>query len=223
MTISSAPPRNATRRSVQELWRRMEANGDIYLDNYGGWYSVRQEAYFDEAKPPSARTACGANRSARRSNGWKRRAIISGCRPMATSSGALREKSGFRRSHRTPQRSGEFRQIRPEGPVDFAHHLRLGRSGARQRQACHVCLGRRADQLHHRRRLSRRDADKWNYWPAIHMIGKDIVRFHAVYWPAFLMSAGIELPAKVFAHGFLLVNRARRCRSRSATWSIPSP
>jgi methionyl-tRNA synthetase len=102
------------KRSVQELWRRMEANGDIYLDKYGGWYSVRQEAYFDEAKPPSAKTACGANRSARRSNGWKRRAIISGCRPMATSCLELYEsKSGLRRSGRTAQRSGEFRQIRP--------------------------------------------------------------------------------------------------------------
>jgi methionyl-tRNA synthetase len=111
------------KRSVQELWKRMEANGDIYLDNYGGWYSVRQEAYFDEAKPPLAKTACGANRSALRSNGWKRRAIISGCRPTAKSSGALREKSGFRGPGRTAQRSGEFRQIRPQGPFDFPHDL----------------------------------------------------------------------------------------------------
>ena len=47
-------------------------------------------------------------------------------------------------------------------------------------------------------------APRWRYWPAdVHVIGKDIVRFHAVYWPAFLMSAGIELPKRVFAHGFL--------------------
>jgi methionyl-tRNA synthetase len=45
---------------------------------------------------------------------------------------------------------------------------------------------------------------RWRYWPAdVHVIGKDIVRFHAVYWPAFLMSAGIEVPKRVFAHGFL--------------------
>ena len=44
---------------------------------------------------------------------------------------------------------------------------------------------------------------RWRYWPAMHIIGKDIVRFHAVYWPAFLMSAGVELPKRVFAHGFL--------------------
>ncbi|TIX07861.1 MAG: methionine--tRNA ligase, partial [Mesorhizobium sp.] len=46
--------------------------------------------------------------------------------------------------------------------------------------------------------------DKWRFWPAdAHIIGKDIVRFHAVYWPAFLMSAGIPLPKRVFGHGFL--------------------
>src|SRR5690606_8149899 len=51
---------------------------------------------------------------------------------------------------------------------------------------------------------------KWRYWPAdVHMIGKDIVRFHAVYWPAFLMSAGVALPKRVYAHGFLL-NRGEK-------------
>ena len=47
-------------------------------------------------------------------------------------------------------------------------------------------------------------APRWRYWPAdVHIIGKDILRFHAVYWPAFLMSAGVETPHRVFAHGFL--------------------
>jgi methionyl-tRNA synthetase len=51
---------------------------------------------------------------------------------------------------------------------------------------------------------------RWHYWPAdVHVIGKDILRFHAVYWPAFLMSAGIELPKRVFSHGFVL-NRGEK-------------
>ena len=46
---------------------------------------------------------------------------------------------------------------------------------------------------------------RWHYWPAdVHVIGKDILRFHAVYWPAFLMSAGIDLPKRIFGHGFVL-------------------
>ena len=53
-------------------------------------------------------------------------------------------------------------------------------------------------------------APLWRFWPAdLHMIGKDIVRFHAVYWPAFLMSAGIALPKRVFGHGFLF-NRGEK-------------
>ncbi len=54
------------------------------------------------------------------------------------------------------------------------------------------------------------NAEKWRFWPAdAHIIGKDIVRFHAIYWPAFLMSAGIELPKRVFGHGFLF-NRGEK-------------
>ena len=89
--------------------------------------------------------------------------------------------------------------------------LDWGIPGARRAAAHHVRVGRRADQLHHRRRASpTRTHARWRYWPAdVHVIGKDIVRFHAVYWPAFLMSAGIELPKRVFAHGFLF-NRGEK-------------
>ena len=66
-----------------------------------------------------------------------------------------------------------------------------------------VCLGRRADQLPHRR--SAIPIGRRMVWPAdLHVIGKDIVRFHTIYWPAFLMSADLPLPKQVFGHGFLL-------------------
>ena len=105
-----------------------------------------------------------------------------------------------------------FVQGRPAGPVDLAHHLRLGHAGAGRPQARHVCVGRRADQLHHRASaFPTTDSEKFKrYWPAdLHVIGKDIVRFHAVYWPAFLMSAGIEVPRRIFSHGFLF-NRGEK-------------
>ena len=66
------------------------------------------------------------------------------------------------------------------------------------------------------------DAPRARYWPAdVHVIGKDIVRFHAVYWPAFLMSAGLALPGRVFGHGFLF-NRGEKMSSRWATSSTRS-
>jgi methionyl-tRNA synthetase len=57
-------------------------------------------------------------------------------------------------------------------------------------------------------------AADWHHWPAdVHIIGKDIIRFHAVYWPAFLMSAGIALPKRVFAHGFLFSRGEKMSKS----------
>ena len=72
-------------RSSQEIWQRMAANGDIYLDSYAGWYSVRDEAYYAEDEPSWARTTYGAGRRARRSNGSRRRVISSNCPPIRTS------------------------------------------------------------------------------------------------------------------------------------------
>ena len=109
-------------------------------------------------KPSSARTRCGAGRRARRSNGSRRRAISSGCRPIRTGcSRSTTSQPDFIGPDSRTQRGHQLRQGRPEGPVDLAHHLRLGRQGARRSRARDVCLGRRADQLHHRRRLSRRE------------------------------------------------------------------
>ena len=70
---------------------------------------------------------------------------------------ALCEPAGFHLPRERRERSRELRQRRPEGPVGLAHHVRLGRQGAGRSRACDVCLGRCADQLHHRRRLSRRE------------------------------------------------------------------
>ena len=73
-------------RSSEEIWRRMEKNGDIYLDKYAGWYSVRDEAYYaeDETHLNEHKVASPA-RPERRSNGWRRRAISSGSRPISKS------------------------------------------------------------------------------------------------------------------------------------------
>ena len=146
-------------RSSQEIWQRMADNGDIYLDSYSGWYSVRDEAYYaeDETVLDADDGAC-RHRRARRSNGSRRRAISSGSPPIRTSCSTLTNRSRISSARTRAERGDQLRQRRLAGPVDLAHHLRLGRPGSRRPRARHVCLGRCAHQLHHRRRLSRRRA-----------------------------------------------------------------
>ena len=105
----------------------------------------------------------------------------------------------------------------PQGPQRLAHQLRLGRAGAGLARPRDVRLGRRADHLHDRRRLSRRRREFARYWPAdVHLIGKDIVRFHAVYWPAFLMSAETAAAASRCSATDSCSAAARKCRRASA-------
>ena len=80
----------------------------------------------------------------------------------------------------------------------------MGHSGAGRRQARFLRLVRRADLLHER------SAKATDLWPAdLHLIGKDILRFHAIYWPAFLMAGELPLPKRIFAHGWMLFRKAR--------------
>ncbi len=144
------------KRSCQELWRRMQAAGDIYLDKYAGWYSVRDEAYYDESELKEG--ADGRKLS-----------------PQGTPVEWVEEESYFFRlsayqdkllayydAHPRLHRAGhagkrgeELRARRSPGPLGVAHHVRLGHPRAGRSQTHHVCVGRRAHELSHRRRVSR--------------------------------------------------------------------
>ena len=145
-------------RSVQVVWNRMQQNGDIYIDTYAGWYSVRDEAYYAEEETVLGEDQCAprpaglAGRMGRGEELFLQAVGLSG-----QFAGAIRESAGLHRTGFTPQRGHQFCERRPEGPLDLAHHVRLGRQGAERPRSCDVCLGRCADQLHHRRRLSRRE------------------------------------------------------------------
>lgn len=202
------------KRSVQELWRRMEANGDIYLGNYGGWYSVRQEAYFDEAETTV------------REDGVRRE-------PLGSPVEWVEEESYYFRLSAYGDKLLELYESNPDfvAPTERRNEVAsFVKSGLRDlsvsrttfdwgvpvpgndKHVMYVWVDALTNYIT-AAGFPDESGDKWNYWPAIHMIGKDIVRFHAVYWPAFLMSAGLELPAKVFAHGFLLVKGEKMSKS----------
>ncbi|CAG0905750.1 unnamed protein product [Darwinula stevensoni] len=192
------------RISVQHLWRRMEQNGDIYLDKYGGWYSVRQEAYFDEGE-----TTVG-------DDGIRRE-------PLGSPVEWVEEESYYFRLSAYGDKLLELYENNPEfvAPVERRNEVAsFVKSGLRDLSISRTTFdwgikvpGNDAHVMYvwvdaltnYITAAGYPDLDnpRWAFWPAMHIIGKDIVRFHAVYWPAFLMSAGIALPEKVFAHGFL--------------------
>ncbi len=190
--------------SVQELWRRMEANGDIYLDTYGGWYSVRQEAYFDEKE-----TTVG-------DDGVRRE-------PLGSPVEWVEEESYFFRLSAYEHKLLALYESNPDfvAPAERRNEVAsFVKSGLRDlsisrttfdwgipvpgndKHVMYVWVDALTNYITGLG-FPDQSSEKWGYWPAIHIIGKDIVRFHAVYWPAFLMSAGVELPKRVFAHGFL--------------------
>ncbi|WP_456748822.1 methionine--tRNA ligase [Bradyrhizobium sp. USDA 4354] len=198
-------------RSSQEIWRRMEANGDIYADTYSGWYSVRDEAYYaeDETRVNDDGVRLG---------------------PQGTPVEWVEEKSYFFRLSAYQDKLLKLYADHPDfiGPdsrknevVSFVkgglRDLSISRTtfdwGVKvpgdEEHVMYVWVDALTNYITGVGFPDESDKN-WRYWPAdVHIIGKDIIRFHAVYWPAFLLSAGIPLPKRVYAHGFLF-NRGEK-------------
>jgi methionyl-tRNA synthetase len=187
------------------IWEAMKANGDLYLDRYEGWYSVRDEAYYEEKELIGE----GAEKLS----------------PQGTPVEWTVEESWFFKlsKYEKPllelyEKQSDF--IRPESRRNEV--VRFVEGGLRDLSISrtsfdwgvkvpgspdHVMYVWVDALTNYLTGLGYpdMDGDMAKYWPAnLHLIGKDIVRFHAVYWPAFLTSAGLPLPKQVFGHGFLL-------------------
>jgi methionyl-tRNA synthetase len=199
------------------IWQRMEKAGDIYLDKYSGWYSVRDEAYYDEDE-----TRLDGN----------------GARlgPQGTPVEWVEEESYFFRLSayrdklldlyaRVPdfvlpkERMNEVASFVKGGLRDLSISRTTFTWGIPvppnpdKTNAQHIMYVWVDALTNYITAVGFPDTDSTlfrRYWPAdLHVIGKDIVRFHAVYWPAFLMSAGIDVPRRIFSHGFLF-NRGEK-------------
>lgn len=196
-------------RASQALWEAMAAAGDLYLDRYEGWYSVRDEAYYDESELVGE----GDERLS----------------PQGTPVEWTVEESWFFRLSRYQDKLLEL--LRAPGfcePESRRNEMIAFVSGGLKdlsvsrtsfdwgvkvpgsdNHVMYVWVDALANYL---TGLGYPDdtADWRKFWPAsLHLVGKDIVRFHTVYWPAFLMSAGLPVPRQVFGHGFIL-NRGQK-------------
>ena len=190
----------------QEIWRRMDANGDIYKDSYAGWYSVRDEAYYAENE-----TSLNADN------------VRIG--PQGSPVEWVEEESYFFRLSAYEQKLLDHFEANPSfiGPDERRNEvISFVKSGLRdlsisrttfdwgvpvpgdEKHVMYVWVDALTNYITGVGFPDESSEKFSRYWPAdIHIIGKDIVRFHSIYWPAFLMSAGIELPKRVFGHGFL--------------------
>lgn len=200
--IATREPRHI--KASQAIWRAMADAGDIYLGQYGGWYSVRDEAFFSESELEER-------------DGQK---LAPSGAPVAW----MEEPSYFFRLSAFADRLLAHYEANPDfiGPptrrnevVAFVKgglkDLSVSRSTLSwgvpvpgdDTHVMYVWVDALTNYLTSTGYPDEPERFE-RYWPAdLHVIGKDIVRFHTIYWPAFLMSAGLPLPKRVFGHGFL--------------------
>jgi methionyl-tRNA synthetase len=205
-------------RASIAIWEKMAAAGDVYLDKYAGWYSVRDEAYYAESETHL--------------NEQKQR--------IATKTGTpvewVEEESYFFKLSAYQQKLLDLYERVPDFVLpkerlnEVASFVRGGLqdlsisrttfdwgvkvpADPSKTKAKHIMYVWVDALTNYITAVGYPDVgnEKFKrYWPAsLHVIGKDIVRFHAVYWPAFLMSAGVAVPKHIFSHGFLF-NRGEK-------------
>jgi len=198
-------------RASQAIWQAMADSGDLYPDRYEGWYSIRDEAYYDESELVEGEGGTKLS-------------------PQGTPvEWTVEESWFFRLSKYEKPLLDHYRDnpdfIRPDSRrnevIRFVEgglrDLSVSRSSfdwgvkvpGSEDHVMYVWVDALTNYLTGLGYPDKTEAMA-KFWPAnLHLIGKDIVRFHAVYWPAFLMSAKLPLPKQVFGHGFLL-NRGQK-------------
>jgi methionyl-tRNA synthetase len=198
-------------KSSQAIWQKMADAGDIYKGGYAGWYSVRDEAYYQEEET-------------------ELRADNVRYGPQGTPVDWIEEESYFFRLSAYQDRLLKLYADNPGfiGPDERRNEVvSFVKSGLRdlsvsrttfdwgipvpgdEKHVMYVWVDALTNYITATGYPDEK-AERWRYWPAdVHIIGKDIIRFHSVYWPAFLWSAGIELPKRVFGHGFVF-NRGEK-------------
>ncbi|MEK6607888.1 MAG: methionine--tRNA ligase [Myxococcota bacterium] len=215
--IRTTEPRHAA--FVEDMWKRMDAAGDIYLGHYDGLYCIGCEAYVAEGELEDGKCKAHGRAPERRQEPSYFFRLAKYQQPLLDfyrdSPGFIRPES--RKNEVVSFVAGGLRDLSISRtsftwgipvPGDPAHVVYVWVDALANYVSA---LGGPGGELYRR------------YWPAdVHLIGKDILRFHAVYWPAMLMSAGLPPPACVFAHGWWSVTGKKISKSLPATRISPT-
>ncbi len=207
-------------KASQAMWNKLKDNGDIYLGKYEGWYSIREEAYFTEDE---LRTDDEGNKFT----------------PLGTEVEWVEEPSYFFKLSKYTEPLIKYYEQNPDAVQPQSrmneitaflkqdgglNDLSISRHKSRLKwgipvpddgdHVMYVWLDALTNYITGAGYPDEDSESFKKYWPAdYHVIGKDITRFHAIYWPAFLMSAGLELPKTIFAHGFINVSGVKMSKS----------
>ena len=213
--IRTTEPRHI--KSAQALWKKMQDNGHIYLGAYSGWYSVRDEAYYQESE------------------------LVNGLAPTGAAVEWVEEPSYFFNLSKWQDKLLEFYEqnqnfIAPESRrneiisfvkgglkdlsisrTTFSWGIPVpGQEGQKDKHIMYVWLDALANYLSALGYPDKNSQDYIDFWQnsySMHMVGKDIIRFHTVYWPAFLMAAELPLPKRIFAHGWWTIEGEKMSKS----------
>ena len=208
--IRTTEPRHHA--SVIEIWKRMQDAGDIYLDKYAGWYSVRDEAFYAEDETTLNDDGVRVGPQGTPVEWTEEETYFF---KLSAYEGKLLDHYAANPDFILPQeRRNEIVSFVKSGLKDLSISRTTLDWGIPVPDAPGHIIYVWVDALtNYITGVGFPDEESEafkRYWPAnVHMIGKDITRFHAVYWPAFLMSAGVELPGRVYSHGFLF-NRGEK-------------
>ncbi|MBV1831340.1 methionine--tRNA ligase [Komagataeibacter sp. AV436] len=211
--IRTTEPRHV--QAAQALWKKLEENGHIYLDAYEGWYATRDECFYGEEElidgPDGKKVA-----------------------PTGAAVEWVKEPSYFFNLSKFGDRLLELYETRP-GFIEPASRRNEVRSFVKQglrdlsvsrtsfnwgipvpgdpKHVMYVWVDALANYLS---AVGYPDetAPRWGFWPPnLHLVGKDILRFHAIYWPALLMAADLPLPERVFSHGWWTIEGQKMSKS----------
>ncbi len=203
------------KRSCAELWRRLQQRGEIYLGHYEGWYAVRDESFYGEdeltVRPDGSRVA-----------------------PSGAPVAWVLEPSYFFKLSAWQSKLLDFYEAHPDfiAPPSRRNEvlsfvrgglsdLSISRTSFRwgipvpgdPAHVIYVWLDALTNYIT-AAGFPDKSSPRWAFWPAdLHIVGKEIVRFHAVYWPAFLMAAGIAPPKRIFSHGWWTVESEKMSKS----------
>ena len=205
------------KKTVQYLWNELLKNDDIYLSKYSGWYSVSDEAFYTEDEIEEIDD--------------DKRSITS-----KSSVEWIEEESYFFRLSKWEKPLIEYYESHPDfisptsrknevvsfvkgGLKDLSVSRKSFSWGIKvpndKDHVIYVWLDALTNYISALNYPDKNDKLFKDFWPAsIHLIGKDILRFHAVYWPAFLLAAKIELPLKVYGHGWILSGDEKMSKSK---------